>query len=183
MPGGSFEAVTGRLGVGAIAFFGLFLLVDGTSHGVFPLMETIGKSVTWSIVGVLPTVVVTYIIGVLCFGVAEVILTRVPTLASPEPAAIIAVSRTGSELLQQLFAEHVRNHELLKGSFVSFIILAIGCVGERSNMTGAPTIVWLFAGAALVLASMSLFFARRAASRAQAIAAAARAFSAPPNER
>jgi hypothetical protein len=39
MPGASFDAVTGRLGVGAIAFFGLFLIVDGMI-GVFDLVET-----------------------------------------------------------------------------------------------------------------------------------------------
>ena len=46
MPGASLEAVTGRLGVGAIAFLGLFLIVDGMQIGVFDLVETIGKSVT-----------------------------------------------------------------------------------------------------------------------------------------
>ena len=180
MPGASFEAVTGRLGVGAIALLGVFFLVDGTNHGVFPLIETIGKSVTWSMIGVLPTVVVTYIVGVLCFELAELVLARVPSLASPGPAAILAVSETGSALLQQLYSEHVRHHELLKGSFVSFVILTVGCLGERSNMRDDMATVWLFAGAALMLASMSLLFANREASRAQAVAAAARASRSAP---
>lgn len=57
MAGASFEAVTGRLGVGAIAFFGLFLIADGLM-GILPLMESIGQSTTWGIIGILPTVVV-----------------------------------------------------------------------------------------------------------------------------
>ena len=50
----SFEIVTGRLGVGAIAFLGLFLIVDGMQIGVFKMIETYGKSTTWGIIGVIP---------------------------------------------------------------------------------------------------------------------------------
>ena len=180
MAGTSGEAITGKLGVGAVAFFGLFLLVDGANHSVFPLIETMGKSVTWGIIGVLPTVVVTYIVGVLCVGVAEWLLARAPSLAPPKLEAVVAVSVTGSALLQDLFAEQLRNHELLKGSFVSFVILAIGCVAESSNISGSPSVMWLFAGASLVLATMALVFSRRAADRAEAIAAAARTLRGAP---
>lgn len=58
MPGTSFEAVTGRLGVGAIALLGLFLMVDGLHVGAFEMLETYGKSTTWGIVGVVPAAVV-----------------------------------------------------------------------------------------------------------------------------
>ena len=39
MLGASFEAVTGRLGIGAIAFLGLFLVVDGFQLGAFELIK------------------------------------------------------------------------------------------------------------------------------------------------
>jgi hypothetical protein len=172
MPGASFEAVTGRLGVGAIAFFGLFLIADGTI-GVFELIEAIGKSVTWGIIGILPTVVVTYVVGVFCLGIAEVVLSGLPSLSSPKPEDIIAVSKTGSALLQQIYSEHLRNHELLKGTSVSFLILTAGCIAESPNMHGSIAIVWLFTTAAIALAALSLFFSGRAARRAAAIASAA----------
>lgn len=104
MPGASLEAVTGRLGVGAIAFLGLFLIVDGMQIGVFDLVETIGKSVTWGIIGIVPTVVVTYIVGVFCLGIAEIVLSGLFSFTSPKPEDIIAVSSTGSALLQQLYS-------------------------------------------------------------------------------
>ncbi len=173
MPGASFEAVTGRLGVGAIAFFGLFLIVDGINVGVFELIEAIGKSVTWGIIGILPTVVVTYIVGVFCLGIAEVLLSRFASFSSPKPDDIIAVSGTDSALLQQLYSEHLRNHELLKGTFVSFLVLAVGCVAESTKMTGSMAIVWLFTAGAVALAVLSLVFSGRAARRAGAIANAA----------
>jgi hypothetical protein len=173
MPGASFEAVTGRLGVGAIAFFGLFLIVDGILVGVFDLVETIGKSVTWGIIGILPTVVVTYIIDVFCLGIAEIVLSRFPSFLSPKPEDIMAVSGTGSALLQQIYSEHLRNHELLKGTFVSFLILAVGCIAESRNMYGSIAIVWLFTAGSIALAVLSLLFSGRAAGRAAAIADAA----------
>lgn len=169
MPGASFDAVTGRLGVGAIAFFGLFLIVDGMI-GVFDLVETMGKSVTRGIIGILPTVVVTYIVGVFCLGIAEVVLSVFPVFSSPKPEDIITVSGTGSSLLQQLYAEHLRNHALLKGISVSFLILAVGCIAESPHMSGSIAIVWLFTAGAIALAVLSLLFSGRAARRAAAIA-------------
>ena len=116
MPGTSFEAMTGRLGVGAVALLGAFLLVDGLNHQIFPLLiENFGKSVTWGLIGILPTAVVTYIVGVLCFGLAEVLFAGVPSLGGPTPEAIVAVSATDSMLLQAAYTEQVRAHELLKG--------------------------------------------------------------------
>jgi hypothetical protein len=174
MPGASFEAVTGRLGVGAIAFFGLFLLVDGLI-GVFDLVEAMGKSVTWGIIGLLPTVVVTYIVGVLCLGIAEVALPRFPSFSLPKPEDMIAVSGTGSALLQQVYSEHLRNHELLKGAAASCLILAGGCVAQSPSMSGSIVTVWVFTAGALALAILSLLFSGRAARRAAAIAEAAHA--------
>jgi len=63
MPGASLEAVTGRLGIGAIAFLGLFLIADGLQIGVFEVVEVYGKSATWGLVGIVPTAVVIYIVG------------------------------------------------------------------------------------------------------------------------
>jgi hypothetical protein len=174
MPGASFDAVTGQLGVGAIAFFGLFLIVDGMI-GVFDLVETMGKSVTWGIIGLLPTVVVTYIVGVFCLGIAEVVLSGFPSFSLPKPEDIIAVSRIGSTLLQQVYSEHLRNHELLEGTSVSFLILAVGCITESSSMSGSIVIVWFFTAGAIALAVLSLLFSGRAARRAAAIAEVAHA--------
>lgn len=172
MPGASFEAITGRLGVGAIAFLGCFLLVDGLQIGVFGFVEHYGKSATWGIVGVVPTAVVTYIVGVFCVGVSELLLSRWPLLASRPPDEIQAVSRDGAPLIQQAYAEQLRNHELLNGSFVAFLVLAVGCLVDAANMRGFDAIVWLATSGAVLLAALSLVFSRRAAARASEIAAA-----------
>jgi hypothetical protein len=176
VPGASFEAVTGRLGIGAIAFLGLYLFVDGLQIGVFELVEAYGKSATWSILGVIPTAVVTYIVGVFCLGIAEVALARFPSFRSPPPADIIALSRTGSVLLQQLYSEDLRNHELLKGASIAFVILALGATAEAQNMNGYVTIVWLSALGAFALSVLSLIFSRRAAARAAALARTVQAY-------
>ena len=130
MAGASFEAVTGRLGVGAVAFLGLFLMFDGLQVGVFELIETYGASSTWGLVGALPTTVVIYIIGVFCIGFAELGLSRYAAFQGPTPDDILIVSRSGTGLLQHLYADHLRNHELLKGAAVSFMILAVGSFAE-----------------------------------------------------
>jgi hypothetical protein len=140
MQGASFEAITGRLGIGAIAFLGLFLIVDRMQVGVFELIQIYGKSTAWGIVGVVPTVVVTYIIGVFALGIAELALSRVNGFSSPHAKELVAISRSGSPLLDRLYAENLRNHELLKGAFVSFLLLATGCIDELPNQTSRPNI-------------------------------------------
>jgi hypothetical protein len=173
MLGASLEIVTGRLGVGAIAFFGLFLIADGFNTDIFPLMEGIGKSVTWGIIGVLPTTVISYIVGVICVGVAESLIQLVGarSFPSPNPVDIINVSATGSDLLQQHYSEHFRNHELLLGAAVSFMILAVGCIAESGKVSSK--VVSLFVFSALLLAALSFVFAWRAAKQAASIAEAA----------
>ncbi len=96
MPNTSLEAVTGRLGVGAIAFLGMYLAVDGLQLGVFELVETYGKSVAWGILGVIPTIVVTYIIGVFCLEIADTALSRSASFRVHRPKKIIAISKTGA---------------------------------------------------------------------------------------
>lgn len=174
MPGASFEAVTGRLGIGAIAFLGLFLIVDGTQIGVFELLEAYGSSVTWGIVGVVPTAVVIYIVGVFCLGVAELLLARFAAFRDPEPKDVLAISRSGGALLQQSYADHMRNHELLKGAAVSFLILSGGAMAEFPNMRGYESIVWLATIGSLALSTLSLVFSHRAVAQARHLARTAR---------
>ena len=174
MGGASFEAVAGRLGVGAIAFFGFFLIADGLVP-VFPLIESIGHTTTWGIIAVLPTVVVSYIVGVVCLEFAELGLSRFRPLSQPPPADAILVSNTGSGLLSQMYSEQLRNHLLLKGSSVSFVVLSLGCLAESRSLGGFTSLVWLFALSAAALAALSLAFAAQAKKHTQEIADAARA--------
>jgi hypothetical protein len=168
--GTSLEAVTGRLGVGAIAFLGLFLIVDGLRLGAFEMTELYGRSTTWGIVGVVPTAVVTYIVGVFCVGVADLLSARFPTLRGPEPSDVLAVSLSGGPVLQQAYADCLRNHELLKGAAVSFVILALGSLADFRNLPGHASLVWICAAAALGLSILSLVFSRRAMSQAATLA-------------
>jgi hypothetical protein len=168
VPGASLESITGRLGVGSIALLGLFMLFDGQTSGVYLLVERYGKSTSWGILGVIPTVVVTYILGVFCVGLAEVVFGRFRSLRSPaQPDAILTISAKRSALLDTVYSEQLRDHELLKGASIAFLILAAGCLGEAPNMGAYPMLVWLSALGAVVSAALSLLFARKAALRAQ----------------
>ncbi len=171
MAGTSIEIVTGRIGVGAIAFLGLFLIVDGMQIGVFNMIETYGQSTTWGIIGVIPTTVVTYIVGLICLEIADTLLSHFTSFRAALPDEIIAVSSSGSEMLQQIYSEHLRNHELLKGTSVSFLILAVGSIAETSNMPGYEAIVWFSTAGSLALAMLSLLFSKRAINRAKALSA------------
>ena len=71
------------------------------------------------------------------------------------------------------FCRHLRNHELLKGSAVSFLVLAVGSGAEWRNSGAYGTLLWLAVFGAVTLTCLSLLFARRSAAQATALAAAA----------
>lgn len=169
MLGAPVETITGRLGVGSICFLAFFLAVDGMQIGAFNLVETYGDSVTFGIVAALPTAVVAYIMGVFCFGTADLILSKFTAFQEPDPERIYALSKFGGDLLKQSYSETIRNLELLKGSSVAFILLALGAVLDSSNMRGYEIIVVLASISALGLSALSLLFARRAVVKAARI--------------
>ncbi len=170
MIGAPVETITGRLGVGAISFLAFFLMVDGMQVGAFRLVETYGNSVTFGIVAALPTAVVAYILGVFCVGTADIILSRFESLSEPHPQKILTLSKFGGDLLNQSYLEAIRNSELLKGSSVAFILLAVGTILDSSNMRGYETAVVFAFCAAIGLSILSLVFARRVVAKATRIA-------------
>lgn len=169
MLGAPIETITGRLGVGAISFLAFFLAIDGMQIGVFHLVETYGDSVTFGIVAALPTAVVAYIMGVFCVGTAELALSKFEAFREPGPEKILALSKFGGDLLKQSYSETLRNLDLLKGSSVAFILLAIGTILDASNMRGYESVVILAFFAAIGFSALSLVFAHRAAVKAKRI--------------
>lgn len=169
MLGAPIESITGRLGVGAICFLAFFLAVDGMQIGAFPLVEKYGDSVTFGIVAALPTAVVAYIMGVFCVGTAELALSKFEAFAEPGPEKILALSKYGGDLLKQNYSETLRNLELLKGSSVAFILLAIGTVLDASNLRGFESLLILAFFAAIGFSGLSLVFAHRAVVKAKRI--------------
>jgi len=172
MLGASVEAITGRLGVGAITFLACFLVADGQQVGVFELVELYGKSASFGIVIALPTAVVTYVLGVITVSLADLIYLPVSALAPLSAYHVRIVSVRGGALLQQLFLENLRNFELLKGASVAFLLLSIGCLAERPNMPSMAIVGGATFGA-MALAALSLTFALR--SRAHALSLSAHA--------
>jgi hypothetical protein len=165
MLGASIEAITGRLGVGAIAFLACFLVADGQQVGVFELVELYGKTSSFGIVIALPTAVVTYVLGAITMGLADLIYKPIKSLAPVPAYRVRAVSVRGGELLQQQFVEQLRNFELLKGASMAFLLLAIGCAAEHQNMPSMAIVGGATLGA-VALAMLSLLFAIRSRSLA-----------------
>lgn len=111
----------------------------------------------------------------ICLELADIAFSGSSRFSTPRPEDAIAVSATGSVLLCQLYSEQLQNHALLKGSSVSFVVLAVGCLAESRSMGGFTSSVWLFALSGVLLATLSLLISARAAKHAVTIAIAARA--------
>jgi hypothetical protein len=158
--------------VGAIVLLACFLVVDGMQLGIFQLVEQFGNSTAWGLIGLVPTTVVSYLVGVFTVGAAEMLLARVSVLQQPSVDEIRRVAESKSPLLEQLYVEQFRNHELLKGASLAFLFLALGCVSEIRNMPGQHLISAIAISSSFLLSALSVLFARRAAARARRLSAA-----------
>jgi hypothetical protein len=116
--------------------------------------------------------VVIYIVGVFCVGAAEMLLAPFNAFRGPDPRDILAISRTGGPIVQQLYGDYIRNYELLKGAAVSFLLLAVGSLAESWNAPGYAGLIWLAATAGCALSMLSLLFSRRAVAQATSLARA-----------
>jgi uncharacterized membrane protein (DUF485 family) len=161
----SAELVTGRLGLGAIVLLAGFLVVDGQQLGAYRIVETYGSSTAWGVVVAVPTLVLSYILGVLCVGTAEITVGRMSALGHGREVDALLSAATAGNLVQATYSDLVRRRELLEGAIVAFALLAIGCVADLPMMPGQPALVFVLAAISLVLAVLCFLFAVRAARR------------------
>jgi hypothetical protein len=103
-------------------------------------------------------------------GAADLLAAPFAALRGPEPRDTVAVSLGGGPVVQQLYGDYLRSHELLKGAAVSFVILAAGSLVDFRNAYGHEGLVWIAAIAGLALSILSLHFSRRAVAQATLLA-------------
>lgn len=142
----------GATGVGALCLLGVFLALDGFHSAVFPTVEFYAKTATWSIVAAVPVLAITYVLGILLIGVAHFLWGLVPGLPVPTPTDLAAMAGTKDSPAVEAYQQLVQQYEVLSGSGLALLVVAIGAWSERHNLSSiAPVVTWA-AGLTVLLA-------------------------------
>ena len=162
------EQLTGKAGLGAIVLLAGYLVADSQPLGMFRILKTYGDTTPWVLLVAVPTVVVSYVLGILSIDVAQVLLRPLsPFRALDEGRDLLRVG-SGPEILQARYSEAIRRAELLQGAVIAFLMLTCGCLIDRKNFASG-FLGWSVIAIAVVLAVLSGVFAARAARGAKAL--------------
>jgi hypothetical protein len=163
----------GATGVGAICLLGVFLVLDGWHSRLFPTVEFYAKTATWSIVAAVPILAITYVLGILLIGVADVICGLVPGLNLPTPIDLAAMGTAKEAPAVQGYLELVQQYEVLTGSGLALLVVAAGAWSERRNLYEIATVVTWTAVLTVFVAFGAFGVGLRRASQGRELARAA----------
>jgi hypothetical protein len=154
----SIENLTGMLSVGSLCLLGVFLFLDGRTD-LFRVLETYGKSTAWAIVAAVPTLVVSYVMGVFAVTAATLMLSRIRWLYRPEDrSGLITVARFKNEVITSRYLDVSRQRRLLEGGTLGFIAIAIGAWSEAGNFPEFRGLGQVLAAGSLALALLCPVF-------------------------
>ena len=75
----SLESLVGFFSIGSLCFLGGFFLLDSLV-GIYSVLEAYGGSPVWGILAALPTLVVSYVLGLMAVMAAELFFARFSSL-------------------------------------------------------------------------------------------------------
>jgi hypothetical protein len=139
----SIENLTGMLSIGSLCILGVFLFLDGRTN-IFQVLETYGKSATWAIVAAIPTLVISYVVGVFAVTAAMLMLSQIRWLYLPEDRiGLITVARVGNEMITSRYQELSRRRQLLEGGMILASSPSLSVLGVRhQNSLSLAALGW-----------------------------------------
>lgn len=184
MPSGgdAISAFAGPAGVGALCILAAFLFLDGRAPDLFPTVELYAKTATWGVVAAIPTLAVSYVIGLSVMIASERALIM---LAGPTPSTEVAdlarIGSTGSlneSAASQAYVEALHNRAILAGGAFSLLLLSAGALSDIRSLPGLRGVILIAAVATTLVAATASYLGIREGYRAHAISEAVA--NAPP---
>jgi len=150
IPFQSIEAFAGATGVGALCLLAVFLMIDGRESGVFPTIEFYAKTATWGIVAAIPVLSISYVIGLLFIGFADLLMEPVYSALDVHSAEDLvkiskAIATQKSSALIETYLQLRQEQEILGGGGLAFILLAFGACSEVRNLSSLRKVIYFLA--------------------------------------
>jgi hypothetical protein len=155
----SLESLVGYLSVGSLCLLGGFFVLDSTI-GIFSVVEVYGASPAWGILAALPTLVISYVFGLMTVTAAELFFVRFSTLHGPDDGEkLVKLALLGNEALTQRYFELMRTQKFLEGCSLGFLVLAVGALIQGFTIRGYLNLGLALASGSAVLVLLSPLFA------------------------
>ena len=171
----------GATGVGALCVLGVFLVLDGRAPELFPTLETYAKTATWGIVAAVPVLAVAYVVGLLAIAgtgaAVEALYGDVVGRGARDVLSMFAIPK--DSLVATAYLELRQRQELLGGSAIGVLLLALGAFSERRNLPEVRGAVTVAGSLALVAALLCLAGSVASGREAHALAGAMRMMTVP----
>jgi len=151
------EGYSGATAVGAVVLVDLILIANAFADNLFPVINDYAKTATWAIVVAIPLLSLTYLLGLVCMGTAEVLLIwscLVDGRALTNDA--VAVTARG-ELVAGRFHQLRQEAELLAGGVIAFALLALGSALGAWRIQGWRRFLTAVAITAILLSTATIF--------------------------
>jgi len=162
----SIEDLTSSLAVGSLIFLGLFLTVDRFLD-LWSFIESYASDATWAIVAAIPTLVITYAIGLFAISATDIIFLRLRGKKLPsEVEKYITIAELKNDVIAQRYITLKRNQAFFQGCTAAFFILTIGALCSTKWMPGYEIFSYITAAGCLLVCILCPFFAVRISSEA-----------------
>jgi len=136
IPWQSIQGFAGATGVGALALLGVFFCTDGLAPNTFPAVEFYAKTATWGVVVAIPLLSIAYVTGLLAIGAADVISGRLPWTDRSDRIIDLVRLAGAADVISTRYQQLRQEQELLSGSALALLLLAVGALVERVNVPG-----------------------------------------------
>lgn len=173
IPWQSIQEFSGATAVGALVLVDLALIANAFADNLFPVIDIYSRTSTWAIVVAIPLLSLTYLLGLLCTGAAELALIRLRLVdANALSEDIIAVTARG-EFVAGRFQQLRQEAELLAGGAIALALLAVGAALSTWRIEGWRRFLTAVAITAILFAAGSVFLSwyRHASAHRLALAA------------
>jgi hypothetical protein len=122
----SIEELSGTLAIGSLSFLGIFLIIDRFTD-LWSLFDHYTASPTWAITFAVPTIVLTFALGLLIVSISEllfsIILKRRP---SDETDDFLTVAALNNDAITERYGNLLRLKVFYQGCSLSLLVLALG---------------------------------------------------------
>ena len=157
IPWQSIQGFSGASVIGALVLVDLGLIANAFADNLFPTITNFSTTAAYALVIAVPVLSLTYLLGLLCIGAAELALTLSHLLNAKTLAEDTVTVSARGESCAARFHQLRQEAELLAGGVIVFALLAVGSALSAWRIEGWRRFLTAVAIAAVIFAVSSVF--------------------------
>ena len=170
VPWQSIQGFSGATAVGSLVFVDWALITNAFADNLFSAINLYSQTPTWAIVTAIPVLSLAYLLGLLCIGAGEAMLTLVNLVPQSVADEDHFASKEPSNFLVARYQQLRQDAEILSGSAMALALMAVGAALHAWRIEGWRRFLISVAICAVLVAIGSLALSVRRHAAASRIA-------------